>query len=151
MNKEMFPNMWSLIGGMGAFAAYAMAGKEKPKTIEEWQSEAEKWQKQTEYAQQALLDVSYTLSDSRRMSARLEEEARVTGLATARTIRELTERAEKAEAEAAAGRSREAARAATLQDRTQAAEEEVVKLRARAEAAEAEVLKLRTVLGDPAP
>jgi len=98
-NAKKVPDMWSLIGGMGAFAAYAMAGKDK--TLEEWKSEAEKWEKQTEYAQQALLDVSYTLSDARRMGARLTEEIRITGLTTSKVIRELTERADKAEAQVA--------------------------------------------------
>jgi len=92
-----------MVASMGAFAAYAMStfGKEKPKTLEEWQSEAVKWEKQAMLAQQALLALAYSLATAMKACATLEEDARLTDLQTSANIRVLKARVKEAEAELA--------------------------------------------------
>ena len=89
-----------MLAGMMGMAGYAMAsslaaGKKAKKTTEEYESEIEKWEKQTRMAQTALLDLSVALSDKCRALADAEETARLNGLAMDRTVREFSEEHEK--------------------------------------------------------
>jgi predicted nucleic acid-binding Zn-ribbon protein len=100
-----WPGIVAGMGMMGA-AAYAMAsslaaGKKAKKTPEEYESEIEKWEKQTRMAHTALLDLSVALSEKCRALADAEETARLNGLATDRAVKEFSEEHEKLKKEAA--------------------------------------------------
>jgi len=89
-----------MLAGMMGIAGYAMAsslaaGKKAKKTSEEYESEIEKWEKQTRMAQTALLDLSVALSDKCRALADAEEKARLNGLAMDRVVKEFSEEHEK--------------------------------------------------------
>ena len=84
---------WAGIGvgaaAVGALSAYFMGHKEPPKTLEEYKSEAEKWEKQTGTAQIALLDMAVALSNVSRQLAEANENARLEKLRTDKSIRYL--------------------------------------------------------------
>ena len=89
-----------MLAGMMGIAGYAMAsslaaGKKAKKTSEEYESEIEKWEKQTRMAQTALLDLSVALSEKCRALADAEEKARLNGLAMDRVVKEFSEENEK--------------------------------------------------------
>ena len=89
-----------MLAGVMGIAGYAMAsslaaGKKAKKTPEEYESEIEKWEKQTRMAQTALLDLSVALSDKCRALADAEEKARLNGLAMDRVVKEFSEENEK--------------------------------------------------------
>jgi septal ring factor EnvC (AmiA/AmiB activator) len=104
MNEKLEGTMMGLLGalGVGMYGMYANAKDHQPKTLEEWKSECEKWSEQTRMAHTAMLHLGMALGDAKGECAKLEEKIRVTGIQTDRTIREIQERAEKAQAELSA-------------------------------------------------
>lgn len=97
-----WPGILAGMGMMGA-AAYSMAAsrRKSARTPEEYESEIEKWEKQTRMAQTALLDLSVALSEKCRALANAEETARLNGLAMDRSVKEFSEEHEKLRKEAA--------------------------------------------------
>lgn len=82
--------MFGVLGALGAMLGGASRG-DAHKTPEELKSERDKWMKQAELAQVALLDLAACLSESRRQCSKLQEEARLQNLSSEALIKQNTE------------------------------------------------------------